>query len=83
MLLAGPYFLLAVWFVHLIEAGGPGWLHLIVLLAVWDGFKMLWLGPLSAVWLVRARLAERSAHRQHGTAPVHRFLPDHELAGVA
>ena len=59
MLLAGPYFLLAVWFVHLIDTGGPGWLHLLVLLAIWNGFKMLWLGPLGIAWLLRARLAER------------------------
>ena len=55
MLLAGPYFLLAVWFVHLIDTGGPGWLHLLVLLAIWNGFKMLWLGPLGIAWLLRAR----------------------------
>ena len=53
MLLAGPYFLLAVWFVHLIDTGGPGWLHLLVLLAIWNGFKMLWLGPLGIAWLLK------------------------------
>ncbi|MCL6422255.1 MULTISPECIES: hypothetical protein [Micrococcales] len=83
MLLAGPYFLLAVWFVHLIDTGGPGWLHLLVLLAIWNGFKMLWLGPLGIAWLLRARLAERGNRRQHAPAPEHAQTSDADLAGVA
>lgn len=64
MLLAGPYFLLAVWFVHLIDTGGPGWLHLLVLLAIWNGFKMLWLGPASVAWLIRAHVREAVEHQR-------------------
>lgn len=83
MLLTVPYFLLAVWFVHLIDTGGPGWLHLLVLLAIWNGFKMLWLGPLGIAWLLRARLAERGNRRQDALAPEHAQASDAELAGVA
>ena len=32
MLLAGPYLAVAFWCTTLIESGGPGWLHLVVLL---------------------------------------------------
>lgn len=70
MLLAVPYFAAAVWLVGVIEQGAPGWLHLFVLLTVWSGFKMLWLGPASIAWLLRARLGEAGARRrQRRTAP--------------
>lgn len=64
MLLAIPYFAAAVWITGLIDQGAPGWLHLLVLLTIWDGFKMLWLGPASIIWLIRARLHEAGAHRR-------------------
>jgi|SRR5699024_4077501 len=68
MLLAIPYFAAAVWLVGLIEQGAPGWLHLFVLLMVWSGLKMSWLGPVSIAWLIRARLREAGAHRRQRTA---------------
>lgn len=66
-LLAIPYFA-AVWLVRLIDQGAPGWLHLFVVLTVWSGFKMLWLGPASIAWLIRARLGEASALRRQRRA---------------
>jgi hypothetical protein len=76
MLLAVPYFAIAYWLTTLLASGAPGWLNLLVLLCVWSGFKMLWLGPISIVLLLRARAREfaarRRARRQEGSAQRHR-----------
>ena len=64
MLLAIPYLLGAAQCVQLIENGGPGWLSLLVLLALWNVFKMLWIGPISLVLLVKARAQEHRARKQ-------------------
>ncbi len=61
MLLAIPYFAAAFWLAGLIDQGAPGWRHLLVLLTIWNGFKMLWLGPASIAWLIRTRLREAGA----------------------
>lgn len=58
MMLAFPYFVAANACTQLINDGGPGWLHLLVLVFLWDMFKMLWIGPISVVLLVRARVQE-------------------------
>lgn len=63
MLLAMPYLLIANVCVQIVEGGGPGWLHLVVLWAIWNMFKMLWIGPVSVVLLIRARLREARAGR--------------------
>lgn len=68
MLLAIPYFAAAVWLASLIDQGAPGWLHLLVLLAIWNGFKMLWLGPISIAWLIRAHLNDASELRRQRRA---------------
>lgn len=69
MLLAIPYLLIANLCVRLVADGGPGWLHLIVLVCIWSAFKMLWIGPISVVLLVRARFREsRAARRRRGEA---------------
>lgn len=60
MLLAGPYLAVAFWCTALIENGGPGWLHLVVLLCIWNTLKMLAIGPVSVVLLTKARA--RRAH---------------------
>lgn len=49
MLLAVPYLYLGYLLSGLIEAGGPGWLHLLVLLCVWNAMKMTFMGPVSIV----------------------------------
>ena len=59
MLLAGVYFYAAAICTTIINDGGTGWLHLLVLLFVWNAFKFLWIGPVSLVQLVHARSAER------------------------
>jgi hypothetical protein len=64
MLLAGPYLLIAAWCSTLIENGGPGWLHLVVLVCIWNSLKMLWIGPISLVLLVKARAHEHRARKQ-------------------
>ena len=64
MLLAIPYLLIANVCVRLIEDGAPGWLHLVVLWAIWNMLKMLWIGPISVVLLLRARIRESVAARR-------------------
>lgn len=74
MLLAIPYLLIANVGVQLIEEGAPGWLHLVVLWAIWNMLKMLWIGPVSIGLLLRSRVCEarRSTvderNRVHATA---------------
>ena len=64
MLLAGPYLAVAFWCTTLIESGGPGWLHLVVLLCIWNALKMLAIGPVSVVLLTKARARAYRAQRQ-------------------
>ncbi len=64
MLLAIPYLLVANLCVRLIAENGPGWLHLVVLVCIWSAFKMLWIGPVSVVLIIRARLREAAAARR-------------------
>lgn len=63
MMLAIPYLVAANACTQLINGGGPGWLHLLVLVFLWDMFKMLWIGPISVLLLVRARVQETAAAR--------------------
>lgn len=51
MLLAAPYLDIAAWCTALIESGGPGWLHLVVLVCIWNALKMVVIGPVSVVLL--------------------------------
>lgn len=62
MLLAVPYLLAASICTNLIENGAPGWLHLVVLLCIWNALKFLWIGPVSLVHLVLVRIRERRTH---------------------
>jgi len=63
MLLAEPYLYAAAICRELIEDGGPGWLHLLVILCIWNTFKMLWIGPVSLAMLIRVRFQEQAARR--------------------
>lgn len=63
MLLAAPYLGIAAWCTALIESGGPGWLHLVVLVGIWNALKMVVIGPVSMVLLVKARAKERQARK--------------------
>ena len=58
MLLVIPYLYVAGILRVLIEDGGPGWLHLLVLLCVWNAMKFAIMGPVSLVLLLRVRAAE-------------------------
>ena len=64
MLLAGPYLAIAFWCTTLIESGGPGWLHLVVLVCIWNALKMVAIGPVSVVLLLKARAREHRTLRQ-------------------
>lgn len=76
MLLAIPYLLIANVCVQLIDDGVPGWLHLVVLWSIWNMLKLLWIGPISVVLLIRARLREarerciRSRDHEDGCHPL-------------
>jgi len=76
MLLAVPYLAIAHWCTTLIGGGAPGWLHLVVLVCIWNALKMMLFGPVSLIMLVKARARERRARRPNETrcAPV-----QHEL----
>jgi hypothetical protein len=58
MTLALAYMFAAACLVLVIRDGGPAWLNTFVLLAVWNGFKFLWIEPISVVLLARAQLLE-------------------------
>ena len=58
--LGAAYFLTAAALSSAIRAGGPAWLNALILLAVWNGFKFTWIGPVSLVLLVRRRRAGRA-----------------------
>ena len=66
MLLAAPYLGVAAWCTNLIESGGPGWLHLVVLICIWNAFKFLIMGPVSMVMLVKIRIQEKRQERSEG-----------------
>ena len=63
MLLAGGYFAIAYWCTTLIAGGALGWLNLIVLLCILNGFKFLIHGPISLVRLIWVRRSERRQAR--------------------
>ena len=52
MLLAIPY-----------EDGAPGWLHVLVVLCIWNAMKFAFMGPVSVVLLLRARVSESQERR--------------------
>lgn len=64
MLLTAPYLGVAAWCTTLIESGGPGWLHLVVLVCIWNALKMVSIGPVSVALLVSARAKERQARKR-------------------
>jgi hypothetical protein len=57
MLLPVAAFAIASWCTILIAGGAPGWLHLVVLLCVYNVFKFLVYGPISLARLVAFRLS--------------------------
>lgn len=55
MLLAVPYLYAAAICTTIVNDGGPGWLHLLVLLFAWNALKFIWTGSVSLVLLVHHR----------------------------
>lgn len=64
MVLAIPYLYAASICAQLIEDGGPGWLHLLVLLFIYNAMKFTIMGPVSLVLLLRAKAREHAEHRR-------------------
>lgn len=64
MLLAAPYLYAAAICTTIIDQGGPGWLNILAVLFIWNAFKMLWIGPISLILLVRVRIHETIARRR-------------------
>lgn len=58
MLLAIPYLYVASLLTVLLEDGAPGWLHVLVVLCIWNAMKFAIMGPVSVVLLLRVRAAE-------------------------
>ena len=57
------FFLAAAALTAVVNDGGPKWLCVLVLWCVWDGFKFLWIGPLSLASIIRIRRSRSSAHQ--------------------
>ncbi|MFT0848220.1 sulfate permease [Actinomycetaceae bacterium L2_0104] len=81
MLLAIPYFGVALWLTTIIETGASGWLNVAVLICLWSGLKMLWLGPISLVLLIRSRAHEYAQHRRSRTSTISRRATAPTLVG--
>lgn len=64
MLIAIPYLYAASLLIVIINDGGPGWLNLIMLAALWSALKMLAIGPVSLVMLANVRSREYMARRR-------------------
>ncbi|WP_241988510.1 hypothetical protein [Cryobacterium sp. TMT1-3] len=64
MLLAVPYALAAVYCRAQVDAGGPSWLNLLVILCLWNTLKLLLIGPISLLKLMAARVREAVAGRR-------------------
>lgn len=67
MVLALLYIAVAYWCGTLIGDRGPGWLNIIVLIGIWNAFKMLAIGPVSLLMLTAARLRERRARNDNNS----------------
>lgn len=64
ILLAVPYLLIASICTNVLADGAAGWLHLVVLWAVWNTMKFIIMGPVSLILALRARLREAGARRR-------------------
>ncbi|MBB5788755.1 hypothetical protein [Jiangella mangrovi] len=58
-LLGIGYLLVAAVFQVLLERGGPGWLHLLVILFIWNGLTLCWQAVFGTAGSVSARLRRR------------------------
>ena len=60
-LIAPIYYLLARWFAEIIEAGGPGWVYILMGIASWDSLKMIVAGPTLSIVLLVTKIREAAA----------------------
>ena len=63
LLLVPTYLFAAATTTAVIADGGPGWLHLVVLLCIWNSIKYVWMGVLGLPLWAGAVLRERRAVR--------------------
>lgn len=70
MLLAVPCLYVASFITILINDGAPRWLHLVVLLLIWDAMKFAFMGPLSLVLLLRTKATETRDRRAYRRAVI-------------
>lgn len=68
MLLAVPYAFAMAMCVGLVEAGGSGWLNVLMLLFAWNALKFLGAGPVTLIRLLRVRGREAKARRRASSA---------------
>jgi hypothetical protein len=53
----------------LLDRGGPGWLNVLVLLFIWNAFKLAFAGPAILVARARRQIAQRRSQRKvHASA---------------
>lgn len=64
MLLGAAYLLLAATMTTWAQSGGPGWAHLVFLVAFWNSLKLLAFGPWSLLLLASAHVREARAQRR-------------------
>ncbi|TFD68192.1 sulfate permease [Cryobacterium gelidum] len=64
MLLAVPYAVAAIYCRAQVEAGGPGWLNLLVILFLWNTLKFVFIGPISLLKLIVVRVREAVTRRR-------------------
>ncbi|TFD60122.1 sulfate permease [Cryobacterium sp. Hh38] len=64
MVLAVPYGLAAIYCRAQIDAAGPGWLNVLMLLFLWTALKFVLIGPISLLKLMAVRAREAVARRR-------------------
>jgi len=70
-----PEILLAFWYLGIAlllsaaaQNDGPGWLNILVLVAIWSAWRMLWIGPVIFARLARACSRDSAQRRAIGKA---------------
>ena len=68
MLLAVPYALVAQYFQGVMAAGGPEWLHIPIMICLWNIIKFVVNGPVTVLKLVVVRVREAFARHREAKA---------------
>ena len=64
MVLAIPYLYAGSLLTTVIGDGGPGWLHLVTLVLIWNAMKFIVMGPVSLLLMVRKKVAQARGCRR-------------------